>query len=253
MVNEKDDAERARRWLAEAGVTQVSSDAWRQDDSPAVVLTPNEVAHTWTSVALEDPALEANARLRTAFGLLDLLGEYWVTMEMLLALADKHNPLPVQAFWDACRLRLEAVAEPEALLYSLWVDWFEDRDTAATAFAEVLGNDLASLPAQEDPAGPARGPLLRRARRVLEASGPVPWPVKQPAYRTAAGIPDLHPALFRGLLGSYHDIYGDLEPEPAAALLKQLDLPAGTEHLTELHQVLEAGHRNHHRAPHAWR
>ncbi|MDT0456076.1 hypothetical protein RM550_10020 [Streptomyces sp. DSM 41527] len=169
------------------------------------------------------------------------------------ALADQHNPLPAEAFWDACRLWLEAEAEPEALLYSLWVDWFEDRDTSATAFAEVLGNDLASLPAQEVPAGQDRGPLLRRARRVLEASGPVPWPVKQPAYRTAAGIPELHPALFRGLLGSYHDVYGDLEPEPAVALLKQLDLPDGTEHLTELHQVLQAGHRNHHLAPHAWR
>ncbi|MEU6329583.1 hypothetical protein ABZ851_20260 [Streptomyces sp. NPDC047049] len=253
MTREDEDAERARRWLAAAGVTRVSSDAWRQDDSPEAVLTPNEVAHTWTSVALEDPALDATARLRTAFGLLDLLGEYWVTMEIRLALADQHHPLPTEAFWAACRLRLEAAAEPEALLYSLWVDWFEDRDTAATAFAEVLGRDLAWRPAHEVAAGPDRGPWLRRARRVLEVSGPVPWPVKQPAYRTAAGISELHPALFRGLLGSYHDVHGDLEPEAAVALLKQLDLPAGTEHLTKLHQVLEAGHRNHYLAPHAWR
>ncbi|MEU9233955.1 hypothetical protein [Streptomyces subrutilus] len=58
--------------------------------------------------------------------------------------------------------------------------------------------------------------------------------------------------MFRGLLTSYHDIYGDLEPAAALALLDRLDLPTDTPHLAELRHVLAAGHTNHYRSPGAW-
>ncbi|MFI8497689.1 hypothetical protein ACIGFK_04115 [Streptomyces sp. NPDC085524] len=98
---------------------------------------------------------------------------------------------------------------------------------------------------------PSEG-LLRRARRVLECSGPVCWAVKETTYRTAMRLPVLHPALFRGLRAGFHDVYGDLEPGAAPALLDGLDLPAGTEHLAERRHVLAAGQSNHHRSPGAW-
>ncbi|MFJ6370330.1 hypothetical protein ACIQK5_19425 [Streptomyces virginiae] len=144
------------------------------------------------------------------------------------------------------RRRLEADKEVEAVTYSLWVDWFEDHATSATAFAEVLGNDIEHVVTD-----PSQAPL-RRARRVLECSGPVPWSVKESTYRTALRLPALHPALFRGLRASFHDVYGDLNPAAALALLDRLDLPADTPHLAELRQVLAAGHMNHYRSPGAW-
>jgi hypothetical protein len=130
--------------------------------------------------------------------------------------------------------------------YSLWVDWFEDRTTAATAFAAVLGDDVDRIVTAGSPA------LLRRARRVLACSGPVPWPVKALAYETAAHLPALHSALFDALLAGYHDVYGDLDPSAALALLERLTLPADTAHLGDLRRVLSAGLRNHRRAPGAW-
>ncbi|MEU5303512.1 hypothetical protein ACH4YO_32240 [Streptomyces noursei] len=66
------------------------------------------------------------------------------------------------------------------------------------------------------------------------------------------GLPGLHGPLFKGLLAGYHDVYGELEPTAALALLARLQLPADTPHLAELRSVLAAGHRNHHRSPHAW-
>ena len=126
------------------------------------------------------------------------------------------------------------------------MDWFEDHATSATAFAEVLGNDIDRIAAERSEA------LLRRARRVLECSGPVRWTVKELTYRTAMRLPALHSALFRGLLASFHDVYGDLEPAAALAFLGQLDLPTNTRHLAELRHVLAAGHKNHHRSPGAW-
>ncbi|MFE6177038.1 hypothetical protein [Streptomyces sp. NPDC056464] len=234
----------ARRWLADQGVSQVH-DGWVSAETPGVLLTAGQVAHSWAGDVFAEDTPAAD-QVRLAFGLLDLLDEYWVTCEMRFAHESAEGPLPADVLWDGYRQRLEADRDAEALTYSLWVDWFEDRATAATAFAEVLGNDIERLVAEPSAA------LLRRARRVLECSGPVPWPVKEPAYRTAVRLPALHTALFKGLRASYHDVYGDLEPTAALALLAQLDLPTGTQHLAELRHVLAAGHKNHYRSPRAW-
>ncbi|MGW1121604.1 hypothetical protein ACWD5B_31575 [Streptomyces tanashiensis] len=215
------------------------------DEEPDVLLTANQVAHSWAGdVFAED--LDAADQVRLAFGLLDLLDEYWVTCEIRFANEGAEGPLPADVLWDAYRQRLEADGDAGAVTYSLWVDWFEDHATSATAFAEVLGNDIDRVVAERSEA------LLRRARRVLECSGPVRWTVKELTYRTAMRLPVLHSAVFRGLLASFHDVYGDLEPAAALALLGRLDLPTDTRHLAELRHVLAAGHKNHYRSPGAW-
>lgn len=236
--------EAARRWLADQGVHQVR-DGWVSDEKPDVLLTANQVAHSWAGdVFAED--LDPTEQVRLAFGLLDLLDEYWVTCEIRFANENADGPLPADALWDGYRQRLEADRDVEAVTYSLWVDWFEDHATSATAFAEVLGNDIDRVVAERSEA------LLRRARRVVECSGPVRWTVKESTYRTVVRLPALHAALFRGIRASYHDVYGDLEPAAALALLDQLDLPTNTRHLAELRHVLAAGHKNHYRSPDAW-
>ncbi|MFI6792281.1 hypothetical protein ACIBG4_33635 [Nonomuraea sp. NPDC050383] len=246
-------AEDARRWLAEVGVTQVREGVWASDE-PSVeeLLTANDVAHTWTSVALEDPDLDAAGRLRLALGLLDLLDDYWVTCEIRFAVVAAQD-LRAETLWDGYRRRLEASESPEPVTYSLWVDWFEDRGTVEVAFAEVLGNDIEQLLTEDRLHALTQDPLFRRAQRVLEISGPVPWPLKHPVYQAVVEVPALHPALFQGLLSSYHDFHGDLEPHAARALLQRLDLPPGIKGLAQLRAVLQAGHRNHYRAPDAWR
>ncbi|GHB11351.1 hypothetical protein ACIQRS_14235 [Streptomyces termitum] len=236
--------EAARRWLADQGVSRTAG-GWVRDGEPDVLFTAGQVAHSWAGdVFAED--MDAADRVRLAFGLLDLLDTYWVTCEIRFAYEDPEDPLPAGALWDGYRRRLEADRDAETVTYSLWVDWFEDRATSATAFAEVLGNDIDRTAAEPSEA------LIRRARRVLECSGPVDWTVKEPAYRTAVRLPDLHEPVFRGLLASFHDLYGDLDPTPARALLDRLDLPPHTRHLPELRHALAAGHRNHHRSPGAW-
>ncbi|MGW6706437.1 alpha/beta fold hydrolase [Streptomyces sp. NPDC054956] len=245
FLDEVPDVELARRWLATAGVTRTGEDAWTDDEGGR--LTSNEVAHAWAGPAVTDDSLDVEARLRLGFGLVDLLGDYWVTVEIGFAVRGAEDPTTARALWNGYRSRLEAPEMPEAITYSLWVDWFEKRDTSERAFAEVLGRDIGQLL----PGAPEG--LLRRARRVLECSGPVPWQAKAPVYRTASALPELHPALLRALLSSYHDIYGNLEPAPALALLDTLALPADTEHLAALRTVLAAGHAKDHRSPEAWR
>ncbi|MCS7483343.1 hypothetical protein ACFFQW_36985 [Umezawaea endophytica] len=204
---DSEDARLARDWLVGRGVTG-SGDVWSCDGEGC---SANEVAHEWTDKVLEDPSLDVVGRVRVALGLLDLLDQYAVAMYL------KTTPLPPEAevvFWAAYRRRLEAPESAEPVTYSLWVDWFEDPATVDTAFAEVVVG-LDEL---------AEGPL-RRARRVLVVSGPVPWRLKRDLYRRAASTPVLHEALFHGLRGSLHDVYGDLDRDEALGLLAEVDLP----------------------------
>ncbi|MFC5718589.1 hypothetical protein ACFP1Z_00130 [Streptomyces gamaensis] len=237
--------EQARRWLSDQGVVE-AGEGWVEADRPDWPLTANDVAHSWVDKVFREESLTPTEQLWLAFGLLDLLDDYWVTCVIGSAYGDADRPLPSDVLWDGYRRRLEAQRDAEPVTYSLWVDWFEDRDTAAMAFAEVLGNDIERVVTERSDA------LLRRADRVLDNSGPVPWSIKQGTYEIAARLPALHGSLFQGLLGSYHDVYGDLEPKPALALLMQLDLPEDTPHLAQLRSVLAAGHENHYRSPDAW-
>ncbi|MGW7411051.1 hypothetical protein [Streptomyces sp. NPDC054863] len=239
-------ASEARRWLAEDGITQVGPDGWTDGETPEGRLDSGQVAHGQAGLVFTDERLDVAGQIRLAFGLLDVLDQYWVTCEIRFADRGAGGPLPAEVLWDCYRQRLEAPRVSEAVTYSLWVDWFEDGKTSATAFTEVLGRDAGRLAAD------APETLLRRAGRVLECSGPVPWEAKLPAFRAAARVPALHLALFKGLLTGYHDVYGKLLPDAALALLGELELPAGTEHAAELRAVLAAGHAHHHRSPGAW-
>ncbi|PRY38191.1 hypothetical protein [Umezawaea tangerina] len=209
------DSERARvarDWLGGWGVSAVG-DAWvcLTPDGDEESFSANDIAHEWTEKALEDPALDGAGRVRVALGLLDLLDQYAVAMYLKVTPLD---PATEHLLWQAFRDRLEHPASAESVTYALWVDWFEDPATVETAFAEVVAG-LEEL---------TEGPL-RRARRVLVVSGPVPWRLKHDLYRRAAATPVLHEALFHGLRGSLHDVYGDLDREAALHLLAALDLP----------------------------
>ncbi|WP_405451441.1 alpha/beta fold hydrolase [Streptomyces erythrochromogenes] len=235
FLDEPADRETARLWLAGRGVVRTDGDTWTDGLSEEGRLTSNEVAHAWAEAALGDESLGPEQRLRLGFGLVDLLDEYWVTVRIGSAVEAAADPDVTRALWNGYRSRLAAPPAAEAITYSLWVDWFEDRATAETAFHEVLGKDVDLL----RPDAPE--PLLRRAGRVLESCGPVPWRTKEPVYRAAAGVPALREAVFRGILRSHHDVYGDLDPAPALAVLALLDLPEDTEHLAGLRTALAAG------------
>ncbi|WP_415744161.1 hypothetical protein [Streptomyces scabiei] len=215
------------------------------DEKPDVLLMAGEVAHSWAG-AVFSADLEAAALVRLALGLLDLLDEYWVTCGIRFAYGSAEGTLPADVLWDGYRRRLEADRDSRAVTCSLWVDWFEDRSSSATAFAEVLGHDIDRVVNERSEH------LLRRARRVLECSGPVRRAEKEPTYRTAARLPALLPSLFHALRASFHDVNGDLEPAAALGLLDELVLPAATRHVAELRHVLAAGHRNHYLGQGAW-
>ena len=241
------DAETARSWLARAKVRQTGDLTWVDDDLGSE-LSANDVALDYSSWVFDDADLEVALRFRIAFGLIDLLDEYWTTQEMHFPYCGSSREQPPAELWDGYRARLEAPQVSEQVTQSLWYTWFECTDTSEEAFVALLGQDVELLEAGEVPGDG----FLRRADRVLTASGPVRWGVKARAYAAASSVEALRPAVFRGLLRSYHDYFGDLEPGPALAILDDLRLAPDTEHLTELRTVLAAGHSSHVANPDVW-
>ncbi|MEU5884793.1 hypothetical protein [Spirillospora sp. NPDC047279] len=239
----------ARRWLAESGFTAADGGGWESDGE---VSSANDLVHMVTGSIMVDGDLTPAERVRTGFGLLDLTGEGWVLVEIGWGLKAMKAPEADEMFWICCRRRLEAPEPCEPVQYRLWVDWFEHDDTVERAFAEVLGNDVSWLRGHDRRGRVTQDPRFRRADRVLRVTGPVPWALKLPVYQAARTSRELHPAIFQGLLTSYHDVYGKLEPAPALAVLEGLDLPPDTEHLGRLRTVLRGGHENHYRSPEAW-
>jgi hypothetical protein len=218
-------SERTRQWLA-------AHDLSTEGD-------PDDAARAIMPEIRGDAELADADKLEIGLGLLELLNTYWVTVELRWFVNATHDDAIWATHWQAVRDHLEQAVPSEAVLYSLWVDWFEDISTVERAFAETLGRDVPALAEASDG-------VLRRAAAVLKVSGPVPWTLKYPVYTAAMEIPKLRPAVFGGVLYSYHDVYGSLEIAPALELLDRLELPEDTEHLAELRAELEKGHANRH-------
>ena len=147
------------------------------------------------------------------------------------------------AFWAAYRALLadpdDRLADPIA--YSLWCDYFEDPTTVHDAWRGLEPGTL-----------PPRG-----LERLLDVAGPVPWALKAPVYQRLLADPAWHPAIFRSLLYSRCDGYGQIDPPQALRLLNRLRLPRETEGLAELRAGLEAESRKpatqqKHRRPRGW-
>ena len=123
-------------------------------------------------------------------------------------------------FWDAYRSLLgdadDRLANPVA--YSLRVDYFEHPERAAEAWPEMTRSQASE----------------RSLKRLVPASGPVPYELKAPLYQQLALDPQSHEILFRGLFASQFDLYGKIDVPDAAQLLDRLYLPSDTKGLSEL-------------------
>lgn len=112
-------------------------------------------------------------------------------------------------FWD----RMRALADDpdprqaDPALYWLWCGPFEDKaEVAADAWREMTAS---------------AGEL--RLRRLLNASGPVPWSAKAPQLRSLAAQPEFEDAVRGALLAADTDIYGKSDRAEARRLLAELD------------------------------
>jgi hypothetical protein len=129
---------------------------------------------------------------------------------------------PGSSAWRS-RPSSDRLADPIA--YSLWCDYFEDPASVEEAWTAVAAPGAVS----------ARG-----LQRVLNVSGPVPYDLKVPIYERLVGSTHWHPFIFRSLLYSAFDVYGQIDARAARKLLDKLSLSKTTEGLNELREKVDA-------------
>lgn len=238
----------AREWLASLGYARVDGDRWSGPDLEPGEETANGVAHA-ISDALWYSDLPLDEAVDMTFAVLNVIPDYALLMYLRMA----WDRLP-ERLRDSVLARYARVLETddpgltgvvEAVEYSIWVDFFEDLETQEQTFRALT----ADLVAEGGAATPA---AARRLERVLPLTGPVVWNLKRPLYEALSESPRWAPSVLHALVASYHDIYGQLVPGEALAILHRLAVPTSTEHLSTLRTVLKRGVANHYRQPEAW-
>jgi len=105
--------------------------------------------------------------------------------------------------------------------YVLWVDFFEDESTVHEAW-----NGLMKFYDK------------KAALRLLEQTGPVPYELKEKLYKTLVKETENHEAIFKSLLYSAYDVFGQISKGKAKDLLKQLKIDRTTEEYKALLEKL---------------
>jgi hypothetical protein len=210
-------AARERAWRTAAGTGRgtAAPTAARDADDDLLASVASDLAD-WTWYASARPEAE---RLALGLALYRDLPSYAVLLYSTGAYRGFAGEIRAR-FWSAFRALLadadDRLAAPVA--YALWCDYFEDAATVQDAWR---GIDPATL------AG-------RALERLLDVAGPVPWALKAPLYERLLPDAAWHRAIFRSLLFSRFDAYGQIDAPEALALLNRLRLPGATPGLGEL-------------------
>lgn len=185
-----------------------------------------DVPHDLADAVWEEGEASWMERVALAFELYREVPCYATLMYMRHYFSD-WDPAARRRFWDEYRALLsdedDRLADPIA--YSVWCDYFEDPASVEEAWTAVASPGAVSE---------------RGLRRVLDVSGPVPYDLKVPVYERLVGSTHWHPFIFRSLLYSAFDVYGQIDARAARKLLDKLSLSKTTEGLEELRQKLDA-------------
>ena len=216
----------ASAWEAAAGTGNSSKlPPQATDESTEVTHVPHEL----NDLIWFDEDLPWAERVATTFRLYRAMPSYAVLMTQT-GFYDKLDVAARGLLWDEYRSLIsdldDRLADPAG--YSLWCDWFENRKTVTDAWNALVAS---------------KRPSDRGLERILILSGPVPYSFKETLYKELVPHVRWHYFIFRSLLHSAFDVYGDLQPKAAAAILAGLTLPAATEHLDKLREVLRSWKR----------
>jgi hypothetical protein len=188
------------------------------DLEPFVIAVPMEIGDM-----ICEADLSVQAKIQLLFEVYTDIPSTSLLFTLLLTF-EEFSPRERALFWQHVR---KLISQPnpiwsQPLAYMLWCDFFEYSRRVEEAWTTLI---------TEDPA-----PLL--VERILDVSGPVPFAWKQALYARLIGDPHWHPAIFRSLLFSRFDAYGQIDQAAAYAILKQLRLPADTPNLHLLEETL---------------
>ncbi|SFU37547.1 hypothetical protein SAMN05216480_10245 [Pustulibacterium marinum] len=120
-------------------------------------------------------------------------------------------------------LKSDKPEHKKQIKYSLWVDFFEDPQTVAETWNSLIGDckDEHIL------------------RELLSVSGPVPFDKKDELYLKLIKDKTNHEAILDSLVGSFFDVYGDINMQRARVILPTLKIDKTSEKYIKLNKKLK--------------
>lgn len=152
-------------------------------------------------------------KIEIGFEFYDLFPSYYhflVPFYHIVRNREIESSAPQNIIWEKLMAYLDSeehYADP--VEYVLWVEFFEDQKTVEETWRGLLRNS------NNKPSG---------LKRLVECAGPVPFSLKEPLYANLLNDKKSHPSIFKSLLGSAFDLYGQVEKSKAEALLMKLEV-----------------------------
>lgn len=147
-----------------------------------------------------------------------LLGDLWTDYKNHFSEQEK------RLFWEnyVSILNSENLKAKKAILYSLWVDFFEDHDTQTESWNALMASELNKNAIKE----------------IFEFSGPVKFEEKLKLIHDHLDNPEMHSSILKCLFASLHDVFGDISFPQARKVFQQLEVDTSTQEYNYLKEHL---------------
>lgn len=161
--------------------------------------------------------IERKKRIDLLFELYRLCPSFTVIDDLYVNYWNKLFELEKNLFWKHVIniLNSEKKYLKEPIIYALCCDFFEGAETVTESWNALITKD-------------ATDEVLKT---VLINAGPVPFYLKKELYHRLMGSKYWHKYIFKSLLHSEFDHYGDIDKEEALKIINKLNIPKNTEHL----------------------
>lgn len=160
--------------------------------------------------------IEKKKRIDLLFDLYRLCPSFTVIDDLYVNYWNKLFELEKNLFWKHVIniLNSEKKYLKEPIIYALWCDFFEGPETVTESWNALITKE-------------ATDEVLKT---VLINAGPVPFYLKKELYYRLIGSKYWHKYIFKSLLHSEFDYYGDIDKEEALKIINKLNVPKNTEH-----------------------
>jgi hypothetical protein len=171
-----------------------------------------------------DERIKQIDKISISFELFDRSPEYGICGELNMAYNDMKTEIK-DVLWRNYLQYLESGTDEqkEQIKYSLWVDFFEDSETVDEAWSKLVNNNSE----------------IDVLRQVLSISGPVPFDKKNDLYLELIANKQNHIYILESLVGSFFDVFGQIDFQKAKILLPTLEVDKKTEKYVQLNENLE--------------
>ncbi len=168
--------------------------------------------------------LDIRENPKRGFQLFQKYPDYGLLLEVWIDYRNHYNEQEKEVFLDnyISILNSNSKAAKEVILYSLWVDFFEDRGTQEEVWIKLMAAELNK----------------EAIKSLFKFSGPVLFERKIVLIKQHLSNLEMHSSILMCLFGSLNDVYGDISFHDARNIFKVLKVDSSSEYYTYLKEQL---------------